>query len=67
MDNQKEILEKVLELIDSDFAKLGKASLMTGIECKKLIALRDQDKKLNETDFNKLKRTLKDFKEFYEK
>lgn len=62
MDNQKEILDKVLELIDSDFAKLGKASLMTGIDVKRLMALRDQDKKLSEEDFDKLKKTLTDFK-----
>jgi hypothetical protein len=56
--NQQELLNKVFELIDSDFAILGKASLMTGIEVKKLMTLRDHNKQLNEKDLNKLKETI---------
>ena len=60
--NQKETLGKVLELIDSNFAKIGKATLMSGVEVKKLMALQNEGKPLTELDQAKLEITLIDFK-----
>jgi len=60
--NQKETLNKVLELIDSDFAKIGKAALMSGVEVKKLMALKKEGKPLSKIDQGKLEKTLIDFK-----
>jgi hypothetical protein len=62
MDHQKQVLEKVSALIDSDFARLGKVALMAGINARKLIDLRDGRKALSESDFQKLKNVLEDFK-----
>lgn len=63
MKAQKELLDKIFSLLDTESGKYGKVSLMSGVAVKDIIALDKLEKKLNEKDFKKLEDTYEIFKE----
>lgn len=58
LEKQKEILNKVIALVDNGQASIGRAALLAGINVKKLIDLRDNDIALKEKDFLLLEEAL---------